>query len=115
VFGDGSQTRCFCYVGDTVETLVRLVRCPDAVGQVVNVGTDEEISILGLARRILQLLGSHSPIVHVPYDVAYAPGFEDMSRRRPVLEKCLRLTGFRPRTPLDEIIRLTAASLTAKP
>ena len=111
VFGDGMQTRCFCYVTDTVEVIFRLLHCPDAVGQVVNVGNDEEISILNLARRILQLLGSSSPIVHVPYDVAYAPGFEDMSRRRPVLKKCHRLTGFRPSMSLDEIIRLTAAPL----
>jgi len=110
VFGDGLQTRCFCYVTDTVEALFRLLRCPDAVGQVVNVGNDEEISILDLAGRIRQILQSTSPIVHVPYDVAYAPGFEDMSRRRPVLEKCQRLTGFRPSIPLDEIIHRTAAA-----
>jgi UDP-glucose 4-epimerase len=109
VFGDGLQTRCFCYVTDTVEAIFRLLRCPDAVGQVVNVGNDEEISILNLAGRIRQLLKSTSPIVHVPYDVAYAPGFEDMNRRRPVLEKCWRLTGFRSLIPLDEIIHRTAA------
>jgi UDP-glucose 4-epimerase len=111
VFGNGLQTRCFCYATDTVEALFRLLNCPEAVGQVVNVGNDEEISILNLARRILQILGSSSTIDHVPYDIAYAPGFEDMSRRRPVIEKCHRLTGFRPSTSLDEMIRLTAAAL----
>jgi len=111
VFGDGLQTRCFCYVADTVEALFRLLHCPAAVGQVVNVGNDEEISILNLAERIRAILGSTASIVHIPYDVAYAPGFEDMNRRRPLIEKCHRLTGFRPATPLDEIIRRTAASL----
>jgi UDP-glucose 4-epimerase len=108
VFGDGTQTRCFCLVDDTIEALTRLMRCPQAVGQVVNVGSDEEISIGNLARRVHDLLGSTSPIDTVPYSEAYAPGFEDMQRRRPVIEKCRRLTGFRPATPLEDIIRRTA-------
>jgi UDP-glucose 4-epimerase len=110
VFGDGNQTRCFCFVNDTVEALFRLMKSPDAIGQVVNVGTDQEISIAALARRVMDLLGSSVPIQRVPYSDAYAPGFEDMLRRRPVIEKCRRLTGFRPATPLDEIIRSTAAA-----
>ncbi len=108
VYGDGEQTRCFCYVADTVEALWRLLRCPAARGEVVNVGGTEEVSILELARRVIAVLGSASPIERVPYETAYAPGFEDMRRRRPALVKLERLTGFRPATPLDEIIRRTA-------
>jgi UDP-glucose 4-epimerase len=108
VYGDGEQTRCFCLVTDTVEALWRLLRCPAARGEVVNVGGTEEVSILELARRVIAVLGASSPIERVPYEVAYAPGFEDMRRRRPALEKLERLTGFRPATPLDEIIRHTA-------
>jgi UDP-glucose 4-epimerase len=108
VYGDGEQTRCFCYVADTVEALWRLLRCPAARGEVVNVGGTEEVSILELARRVITVLRSPSPIERVPYETAYAPGFEDMRRRRPALAKLERLTGFRPATPLDEIIRRTA-------
>lgn len=108
VYGDGTQTRCFCYVADTVEALGRLMRCPAARGEVFNVGSTEEVSILELARRVIAALGSSSPIELLPYDVAYAPGFEDMRRRRPAVDKLERFTGFRPATPLDEIIRRTA-------
>jgi UDP-glucose 4-epimerase len=111
VYGDGSQTRCFCDVQDTVEALVRLMASPTAAGEVVNVGSDHEISIEHLARTIITLLHSPSALEFVPYDIAYAPGFEDMLRRRPVIEKCRRLTGFTPSTPLETIIRRTAASL----
>lgn len=109
VHGTGMQTRCFCYVGDTVEALVRLMACPEARGEVFNVGGTEEITILHLAKRVVALLQSKSAIELVPYDQAYAPGFQDMLRRRPVVEKLRRFTGVEPRTPLDEIIRLTAA------
>lgn len=109
VYGDGRQTRCFCYVADTVEALGRLLRCPAARGQIVNVGGTEEVSIRTLAERVIAVLGSSSGIEHVPYEAAYAPGFEDMQRRRPAVDKLERLTGFRPHRPLEEIIRLTAA------
>ncbi|MBL9127593.1 MAG: GDP-mannose 4,6-dehydratase [Verrucomicrobiales bacterium] len=108
VFGNGEQTRCFCLVHDTVEALLRLERCSAAVGEVFNVGNDEEVSILELARRVCRELGSSAGVELVPYDRAYAPGFEDMLRRRPSLEKLERVTGFRPRTPLTRIIRVTA-------
>ncbi len=108
VYGDGAQTRCFCYVADTVEALARLMRCPAARGEVFNVGSTEEVSILELARRVIAALGSTAPIELVPYDAAYAPGFEDLRRRRPAVDKLERFTGFRPATPLDEIIRRTA-------
>jgi nucleoside-diphosphate-sugar epimerase len=108
VYGDGKQTRCFCYVGDTVEALLRLQRCPAARGQIFNVGATEEISIHGLAKKVIQTLGSNSAIELVQYEKAYAPGFEDMRRRRPVIDKLEKVVGFRPSTGLDRIIHLTA-------
>ena len=109
VFGDGAQTRCFCYVGDTVEALVRLQNCPGARSQVFNVGSTEEISIRELAELVIKTLNSSSGIEFVPYDDAYSPGFEDMQRRRPIIEKLIRETDFFPRTTLRKIIELTAA------
>lgn len=111
VFGDGQQSRCFCYVGDTVEALVRLQNCAAAQGQVFNVGGAEEITIHGLAELVRKLLNSTSVIELVPYSQAYAPGFDDMRRRKPVLDKLEAVTGFRPATPLRKIIELTAAAL----
>lgn len=108
VFGSGHQTRCFCLVDDTVEALLRLSRLPAAAGEVFNVGNDEEIRIEDLAARVIGELGSRSVIERIPYAEAYAPGFEDMLRRRPSLAKLERFTGFRPRTPLARIIRATA-------
>ena len=108
VFGDGRQTRCFCYVQDTIEALVRLQGCATARGQVFNVGSAEEVTITQLARTVIELLGSPSEIEYTPYDKAYAPGFQDMLRRRPVVEKLQQHIGFSPATPLSEIIALTA-------
>jgi UDP-glucose 4-epimerase len=108
VFGDGHQTRCFCYVGDTVEALVRLHRCSAARQEVFNVGSAEEISIARLAETVIGLVGSASPIQYVPYEKAYGPGFQDMLRRKPVIEKLVRYVDFRPATPLNEIIQRIA-------
>lgn len=108
VYGDGSQTRCFCYVQDTVEALVRLQACPAARGQVFNVGSTEEVSIRELAELVVRTLGSSSALQFVSYGEAYAPGFQDMLRRKPVIEKLLQVTQFRPATPLKEIIQRTA-------
>lgn len=108
VYGDGTQTRCFCYVGDTVEALIRLQNARGALRQVVNVGSTEEVSIRELAFRVIETIGSTSQVVYQTYDEAYATGFEDMLRRKPVIEKLTRITGFRPETPLHEIIELTA-------
>lgn len=108
VFGTGRQTRCLCLVDDTVEALVRLHRTPAAAGEVFNVGNDEEIAIGDLADRVIVELESTSVIERVPYEQAYAPGFEDMLRRRPSLVKLERFTGYRPRTSLTQIIRVTA-------
>jgi nucleoside-diphosphate-sugar epimerase len=109
VYGDGRQTRCFCYVLDTVEALVRLVNCPQARGQVFNVGSTEEIAIRDLAAKVIQILGSRSAIEFVPYSQAYEPGFDDMRRRKPVVDKLAATVGFRPSTSLKQIIELTAA------
>ena len=108
VFGDGRQTRCFCHVRDTVEALVRLQNCPAARGQVFNVGSTEEICIGELAKLVIAVLRSPSSIEFVPYSQAYLPGFEDLPRRRPVIEKLEAATGFRPTTALRAIIEETA-------
>jgi UDP-glucose 4-epimerase len=114
VYGDGRQTRCFCLVNDTIEALVRLQGRPEAWGQVFNVGSTEEVSILQLAQLVIEVLGSKSKIEYVPYKVAYGTGFEDMQRRKPLVEKLARVTGFRPATSLREIIRLTSDSVPAR-
>jgi len=114
VFGTGKQSRCFCDVQDCVEAIVRLARTDRAVGQVVNVGTDYEVSIETLAELILERTRSSSCITHIPYDQAYEPGFEDMNRRVPSLLKLERLTDFRPQTALPEIIDRVAAYMNQK-
>ena len=105
VFGDGSQTRCFTYVGDVVGALIALATHPDAVGQVFNIGNDgDEISILALAERVKARTRSQSPIELVTYDKAYEAGFEDMPRRVPDLTKLRTLIGYEPQVHLDEIL-----------
>ena len=104
VFGDGSQSRSFTYVGDVVDGLMRLVGEPKAIGQVFNIGNGEEISIGYLAERIKQMTNSSSPIVAIPYDEAYEAGFEDMPRRVPDITKMRELIGYEPRVQLDEIL-----------
>lgn len=110
VFGDGQQTRCFCYVLDTVEALVRLMRTPAARSQIFNIGSTEEVTIRELAQQVIATLGSKSTIELLPYEKAYAPGFDDMRRRKPAVEKLERAIGFRPQTSLREIIQRTAES-----
>jgi UDP-glucose 4-epimerase len=110
VHDDGKQTRCFCYVLDTVEALVRLQNCAVARSQVFNVGNTEEISILDLARKVVAILKSSSPVEFISYNQAYAPGFDDMRRRKPVIDKLVGAVGFRPATSLQRIIELTAAA-----
>jgi UDP-glucose 4-epimerase len=108
VFGDGRQTRCFCLVNDVVEALARLKDCKKARGEIFNIGGTEEISILGLAELVVKTLESKSQIELVPYDKAYAPGFDDMRRRKPRVEKLERFLDFKPQTSLQDIIRRTA-------
>ena len=108
VFGTGKQTRCFCYVGDVVTALLKLVASSEAVGQVYNIGSTEEISIEGLAQFIKKKLGSDSEIRYIPYDQAYEEGFEDMQRRVPSIDKIYKSIGWRPTTSLDATIDMIA-------
>jgi len=108
VFGDGKQSRCFGFVHDVVESLVRLQNCGKARGEIFNIGGTEEISMLKLAKLMVKTLGSKSKIELIPYDQAYAPGFDDMRRRKPLVKKLERFVKFKPQTSLREIIRLTA-------
>jgi len=105
VHGDGRQSRSFTDVGDVVGAIVRLVQEPRAIGEVFNIGTTEETTILDLARRVKHLTGSRSEIVLVPYDTAYDVGFEDMPRRVPDLAKIRALIGYCPALGLDDILR----------
>jgi UDP-glucose 4-epimerase len=105
VYGTGEQSRCFGHVRDTVEALIRLLEAPEIEGEVFNIGTDEEVTIRELAERVREATGSRSPIVRVPYDEAYAEGFEDMLRRVPSVDKLEAAIGFRPRTPLERTIQ----------
>jgi len=104
VYGDGKQSRCFGYVGDIVGALIKLMDHKDAVGNVFNIGSNEEISILQLAQRVKELTQSESEIVFVPYDEAYEEGFEDMPRRIPDISKIHNLVGFQPQMGLDGIL-----------
>jgi UDP-glucose 4-epimerase len=109
VYGDGSQTRCFCYVGEVVEALVALLEQPEAHGRVFNIGGTEEISVADLADRIVALADSDSKIRYVPYEDAYEAGFEDMQRRVPDTARAQQMIGFEPRKSLDDIIRSVIA------
>ena len=115
VFGSGKQSRCFTWVGDAVGALIDLAHHPDAVGQVVNVGSDQEISIVDLAHLVKELTESGSPVVFVPYDEAYEEGFEDMNRRVPDLTKIRKVLGYEPTRPLSEIIREIVDDYRARP
>jgi UDP-glucose 4-epimerase len=105
VFGDGTQSRSFTYVGDVVDALVRLTGEPKAVGDVFNIGSTSEVTMQDLAERVKKMTKSVSPIVNVPYDVAYEAGFEDMPRRVPDITKIQSLVGFAPKMELEDIIR----------
>ncbi len=114
VFGDGTQRRCFTYVTDVVEALVRLAEHSGAVGQVFNIGNDgEEITILELAKRVKEKTASRSEIVLISYDQAYEEGFEDMPRRVPDISKVKALVGYEPQVQLDEIIENVIAYFTS--
>ena len=104
VFGDGTQSRCFCHVSDVVRAIADLMRRDDAYGEVFNIGADEEISILDLAREVQRMTESKSEITIVPYEEAYEPGFEDMQRRIPDTSKIRSLLGWHPTKSLEEIL-----------
>ena len=105
VYGDGTQTRCFCHVADVTKALVELMQNPKAVGNVFNLGSDEEISMNDLAKRVISLAESKSGIAHVPYEQAYGRSFDDLPRRVPKLDRIRGAIGFAPRHNLDQIIR----------
>ena len=111
VYGDGEQTRCFTYVGDAVHAIIRLMDSEGAEGQVFNIGGGEEISMNRLAERVRDLAESTSEIVHVPYGDVYGPGFEDMRRRTPDVQKLQRVIGYRPSHTTDDILREVIAHL----
>ena len=108
VYGDGRQTRCFADVRDIVRGMVALAECPQAKGQVFNLGSDREIAIADLARLVISITGSKSGIVYLPYEQAYEAGFEDMQRRVPDVSKVAALIGWRATIPLEESIRAIA-------
>jgi UDP-glucose 4-epimerase len=114
VYGDGTQTRCFCHVADVVDGLLRLLDEPRAAGDVFNVGSSEEVSIEELARRVIARTESPSEIVHVPYEVAYEVGFEDMARRVPDVAKVHALTGWEVRHNLAKILDDVIAEVRAE-
>ena len=114
VYGDGEQRRCFCHVRDTVRGLIGLMDEPRAVGDVFNIGTAEEVTINELAELVLELTGSDSKVVHIPYDKAYEKGFEDMQRRVPDTGKIEGLIGWRATVPLrDTLTEIIAANRAA--
>nr|WP_290665595.1 GDP-mannose 4,6-dehydratase [Ardenticatena sp.] len=109
VYGDGEQSRCFCDVSDVVQAIIGLAFHPDAPGRVYNIGSTEETTINQLAERVRVLAESDSPIVHIPYEQAYAEGFEDMRRRVPDISRIHALLGWEPRLHLDDILQRVIA------
>jgi UDP-glucose 4-epimerase len=105
VFGNGTQSRSFTYVGDVVDALIALAQEPRAIGEVFNIGNSGEVTMRELAEKVKAMTGSHSPIRLVPYDEAYEAGFEDMPRRVPDISKIRALIGYEPRLGLDDILR----------
>jgi UDP-glucose 4-epimerase len=105
VFGDGTQSRSFTYVGDVVDALIALAQEPRAIGEVFNIGNSGEVTIQALAEKVKQMTGSQSPIQLVPYDEAYEAGFEDMPRRVPDISKIQALIGYKPKLALDAILQ----------
>jgi len=105
VYSDGRQIRCFTYVTDVVEALVKLAHSDDAVGRIVNIGNSEETTILNLAKLVKSLAGSASEITFIPYDEAYETGFEDMRRRSPDISTAQKLIGYRPTFKLEDIVK----------
>jgi nucleoside-diphosphate-sugar epimerase len=114
VYGDGNQRRCFGYVLDVVEALVRIAKSSRTVGEIINIGNDQEISIAALAAQIRAQVESTSEIVNMSYAEAYGSGFEDMLRRVPSVAKLEHLIGFRPRTPLPTIINAVAEDMISR-
>ena len=114
VFGDGTQSRSFTHVADVVGALIKLMNEPKAIGQVINLGNIQEITISQLAERVRALSGSKSPITLIPYDEAYEEGFEDMPRRVPDLSKAEAMIGYKPKYSLEDILTQVIAYFRQK-
>lgn len=114
VYGSGEQTRCFCHVRDVVRAIESLMTTADTAGEVFNIGSDREVTINELAELVRSEAKSASPIVHVPYDEAYTEGFEDMQRRVPDVSKLERTLGYKPDTPLEQIVADVVAEQRAR-
>jgi UDP-glucose 4-epimerase len=106
IYGTGKQSRCFCYVEDVVDAVIRLMNCSNAMGEVFNIGSDEEITIEALADKIIEITGSKSKKEFIPYEIAYGRPIEDMMRRVPCLDKIRNIIDWRPKQKLNETIRL---------
>ena len=104
VYGDGTQSRCFCDARDVVKALISLAKHQNASGQVYNIGSTEEVTIKELAERVIKITNSNSDIKYIPYDQAYAPGFEDMRRRVPDLNRIINFLDWSPQRSLDDIL-----------
>ncbi len=113
VFGDGAQSRCFCDGRDVVEVLVRMVRSPKCAGRVFNIGSDCPITIMELAQKVIETLGSSSTIELVPYCDAYPPGFEDLRHRKPNLDRIKETVGFEPHYTLAQTIEDLAKTISS--
>lgn len=105
IYGDGSQTRTFTYIQDVVGAIIKLIKCDNAIGEVINIGGAEEITIKNLAEKVKSLTGSNSKIRYIPYEEVYTKDFEDIQRRVPSIEKIEKLIMWRPTTELDEILK----------
>ena len=110
IYGTGKQTRCFCYVADVVEAIIRLMNCQNASGRVFNVGSSEEISIEALADKVIEITGSKSKKQFVPYETAYGRPIEDMMRRVPSIERIREAVGWESRTTLDQVLQIIVES-----
>jgi len=109
VYGSGNQIRCFCHVGDVIKALILVMKSKDTIGKVLNIGNNQQISIMSLAKKVIEITGSSSEIIQVPYSEAYPEGFEDMQRRVPDISKIKQVLGWEPEINLDQIIKDIAA------
>jgi UDP-glucose 4-epimerase len=109
IYGDGKQTRCFCDVSDVIRGVLALVESQAANGNVFNVGSDEEVTIEELAKKVKKMTGSSSAIEYIPYEKAYEQGFEDMRRRVPDLTKIREAVGYEPKVTLDQLLERVIA------
>ena len=114
VYGSGEQSRCFTHVFDIVEGLAAIAHCDATIGEIYNLGSTEEVSMNQLAQLLRDATGSPSRIVHVPYEQAYAPGFEDMQRRLPDISKAQAAFNFQPRRNLDKILADVVSDMRAR-